>query len=562
MPLDGPELFALIAWLEGTLKPLKMRNNRTILQSLMQTDSPTSTDEVQQEISISQILASITARRTAIIFAAFVLAIVLGGVCAVVVAFQPTFTQASIVARLNFTGVDKGLYPNGTTFSPSDVLDTPIVQAVYERNNLAKTTDFSKFKQSLSITAQNADVERLQREYTARLSERTLSAADRSRLEQEFDSKLQGLHNGQFTLSLSSNENLFARSDVLTSKIFEEILGEWARLADSRGIFNYNVELYTPNMIAAIQRNDGDYVVVYDQIRTMIEQLLTNLGKIQKLPHANLVRAGDGKLTLADLKVQLQDIVRFRMPELLGMVRSAGLSRNANRSIIYINEQIVNIDRDIEALTKQREIAGSALQSYMDNRSAASHSTASTNPNDFSPRGSQQTNNSQMSGNSIPQFGESFLDRIVEMTTKNSDIAFRQELAREEMKLGNLLVDAEKEKSVYTGMLKAISQLPGTDIARRTEMKGWVESSISEITAQLQSSVVLLQDFYTKVSAEDLKPARAYDIITPIRASRAGTISEPKKLAIGAFGFWVLSCLGFCALAALFPKKPATEATA
>ncbi len=528
----------------------------------MQTDSPTSTDEVQQEISVSQIFASISARRTAIIVAAFVVAVILGGVCALVVAFQPTFTQASVVARLNFTGVDKGLYPNGTAFAPSDVLDTPIVQAVFEHNNLGKITDFSKFKQALSVTAQNAEVERLQREYTARLSERTISAAERSRLEQEFESKLQGLSNGQYTLSLSSYENLFARSDVITGKIFEEILAEWARLADSRGIFNYNVELYTPNMIAAIQRADGDYVVVYDQIRTLIEQLLTNLGKIQKLPHANLVRAGDGKLTLADLKVQLQDIIRFRLPELLGMVRSAGLSRNADRSIIYINEQIVNIDRDIMSLTKQRENTGRALESYMDNRSATSRSTVTATASDFSPRGGQQTNSPQMGGNSIPQFGESFLDRIVEMTTKNSDISFRQELSREEMKLGNLLVDAEKEKSVYTGMLKAISKPEGIDPTRRNEMKGWVETAISEITAQLQTSVMLLQDFYTKVSVQDLKPTRAYDIITPIRASRTGSLSTPKKLALGAFGFWVLSCLGFCALAALFPKKSVDHATA
>ncbi len=528
----------------------------------MQTDSPTSTDDAQQEISLSQIVASIISRRTAIIVAALVLAVFLGSLWALAVAFQPTFTQASIVARLNFTGVDKGLYPNGTAFAPSDVLDTPIVQAVFERNDLAKITDFSTFKQSLSITTQNSEVERLQREYTARLSERTLAAADRARLEQEFESKLQGLRNGQFTLSLSSSENLFARSDVLTGKVFEDILEEWARFADSRGIFNYNVELYTPNMIAAIQRADGDYVVVYDQIRTMIEQLLNNLGKIQKLPHANLVRAGEGNLTLADLKVQLQDITRFRLPELLGMVRSAGLSRNAERSMIYINEQIVNIDREIAALTKQRENTGAALQSYMDNRSATSRSTTGGNLGDFSPRGSQQSNNTQMGGNSIPQFGESFLDRIVEMTTKNSDIAFRQELAREEMKLGNLLVDAEKEKTVYASMLKALAQTPSAETTRRNEMKNWVEASITEMTAQLQASVVLLQDFYSKVSAQDLKPTRAYDIISPLRTSSVGSFSTPKKIALGALGFWVLSILGFCALAALFPKKSVAEVTA
>ena len=519
----------------------------------MQNEIPAPAEEIQQEISLSQIFASIASHRVAIFIASIVLAALLAGVSAVIIAFQPTFTQASVVTRLNFTGADKGLYPNGTAFAPSDLLDTSVVQAVFERNNLDKAMKFSDFKQALSITAQNPEIERLQREYTARLSERTLSSTDRSKLEQEFESKLQGMQNAEFTLSLSSNETLFARSDIITGKLFEEILTEWASRADAKGIFNYNIELFTPNMLATIQRPNGDYIIVYDQIRTVIEQLTLNLEKIQKLQHANLVRAGTGNLTIADLRLQLQEILHFRLSEILGLIRSAGLSRDTERSVIYINEQIVYIDREIAALTKKREIASSGLQSYMDNRTTNRSTTATQG--DYASK-AQSPGNPIFGGNSIPQFGESFLDRIIDITSKSSDTKFRQDLAREEMKIANELVTAEREKEVYVAMLKALTQSSVTDLARREEMKKWVETSIKEITAQLQESIVLIQEFYNKVSAQDLKPTRAYDIITPLRVSKNGIISAPKKLALGAFGVWVVGFLGFCALAALFPKKP------
>ena len=50
--------------------------------------------------------------------------------------WYPNQKTAQIGFRLLFEGADKGEYPNGTPFGPSDITSTPILEQVYKTNSV------------------------------------------------------------------------------------------------------------------------------------------------------------------------------------------------------------------------------------------------------------------------------------------------------------------------------------------------------------------------------------------------------------------------------------------
>jgi len=56
----------------------------------------------------------------------------------------------------------------------------------------------------------------------------------------------------------------------------------------------------------------------------------------------------------------------------------------------------------------------------------------------------------------IPQFGDSFLDRIIELAGRNDDVKFRQQFAERMSQEALKEVEIDKDLSLYQDMLKAL----------------------------------------------------------------------------------------------------------
>ena len=75
----------------------------------------------------------------------------------------------------------------------------------------------------------------------------------------------------------------------------------------------------------------------------------------------------------------------------------------------------------------------------------------------------------------IPQLGESFLDRVINLSTQNSDIAFRQDLSKQTINLGKGIVDQDRERAIYQKMKDAISDPNALTRPNREEVSKWVK---------------------------------------------------------------------------------------
>jgi len=74
----------------------------------------------------------------------------------VVYVLRPSYQEAACRSVVCYTGVDKGpVIRTATEFSPADLVATPVLEKVYERNGLTRYLTFDRFKSALAVIAMN-----------------------------------------------------------------------------------------------------------------------------------------------------------------------------------------------------------------------------------------------------------------------------------------------------------------------------------------------------------------------------------------------------------------------
>ncbi len=131
---------------------------------------------------------------------------------------SPSVSIATVGFRLNFDGADRNMYPNGTTFSPQEIVSVPILTRVYENNLLKQYLRTDEFYTALFVSALNTRVELLDAEYMARLQDARLSTVDRQRIEEEYKAKRQQLKTAHYNLTLTTPSGLTRVPEVVVKK--------------------------------------------------------------------------------------------------------------------------------------------------------------------------------------------------------------------------------------------------------------------------------------------------------------------------------------------------------
>ncbi|MBE3112431.1 MAG: hypothetical protein IMZ46_18310 [Acidobacteria bacterium] len=93
----------------------------------------------------------------------------------------PAEQVATLEFRLLFEGADKGQYPNGTKFNPTEIASAPVLNEVFKANDLQRFGRYDAFKETLFILQSNPELDLLSYEYQAKLADTKLTPVDRAR---------------------------------------------------------------------------------------------------------------------------------------------------------------------------------------------------------------------------------------------------------------------------------------------------------------------------------------------------------------------------------------------
>jgi hypothetical protein len=467
-------------------------------------------DVYDDQISLLPLLVSVWMYRrvVGVVVAGVMVTFVI--VAAVAAVRAPVEQMGTVGFLLLFDDASQGRYPNGIPFSSAEITSTPVLEEVFNVNALDRFGSFEDFQNSLFILQANPELDLLFYEYQTKLSVLGLTAVDRTRIENELQGKRESLTEPQFTLNLRRDNRTARMPPSLVSKVLDDTLAGWARQAGERkGALLYDIPVLSSNILSWDRIESEDYLVGTDILRTQIMRITANIQEISELPGAALIRVGDDRWSLAEARLALEDILRFQIQPLLGMIRATGASKDPGALNPYISSRLFQLVIEREEAQKRVQVVQESLRAYMPQKQAV-----------VVPEGGSVSEGVTFGGQGmIPQLSESFLDRMVEMSNldERSDVSYRQELTDLVISESLTMAALEREQKYYEEVNSALSEasgslraLGGEDVLLSANAK--LERAFNEVVLVVDQ----MNAVYEELSTQNLNPSTLlYSVTTP-----------------------------------------------
>jgi hypothetical protein len=338
--------------------------------------------------------------------------------------FSPTQRITTRKFRLDFKGASEGLYPNGVKFSSSDITSTPVLLQVFNENHLERFTKFPSFSRALFVLESNPDYERIAAEYQGRLADPKLSAIDRDRLQREWQAKSASLAKSDYSLNWLRSSETAGVPESVVRKVLTDTLQAWSRYATSeQRVLQYRVSIFSPEMLSGSA--DGEPIVAIHVLRSKIYKILQNIDDLREVPGSDLIRTSNG-MSLEEIRLRLTEIVRFRLEPLAGRVGTSGLIGDRAGAIRFLESQLAYDQRQLKSAQENAEAIHQSLAVYSLDQRGFTPETANAAPTTTSREARPRAGDTVM-----PQINDSFIDRLMMLTSQASDVQYRQKLVDE-----------------------------------------------------------------------------------------------------------------------------------
>lgn len=459
-------------------------------------------DDGDDSLSLQHAAQTLWAYRWTMVIALGALVLVFAGAMLLVYLVAPKERLATLSFRLTFDGADRDEFPNGTRFSPAEIVSTPVLSEVHRMNELQRYLKFADFKESVFVLQANADLQLMSYEYQSRLADTKLMPVDRGRIEEEFRRKRESLRSAEYSLNFQRSARALQMPDSVMSKTLQDTLSTWAQqAADRKGAVRYNIPVLSKNVFSRDFFAAEDYSVSVDILRAVAERMLQNVAEIAKLPGASAVRIGDAQMSLAEARSKLEDILRFKLEPLLARIRGSGLSRDPKGLERYFDGRIVQTQLEREEAAQRVRGLQDALRAYLQRGGGSDGSVA---PGLAGERG----------GTVMPQLSESFIDRLVDLSSESRDVEYRQKLTNRIIDEGVTLAQLSKQVQYYELVKKSFSGGGGAQ-------DGGLAAEVSATTEQAYKQISLVTDqvgeLYKRIAEQNLNPSAVlYTMTSPL----------------------------------------------
>lgn len=453
------------------------------------------------------------------------------GVAAVFVAavlalwlFLPAERIATIEFRVNFDGAADNRYPNGMPFSPPEIVAAPVLAEVWQRNDLGRFGTLSDFKGALFILESNPELELLAYEYDAKLADSKLLPADRAAIEQEFRQKRAALRDPVYSINLRSSERFTRLPAELGQKVLTDTLNTWAEQAELRkGALNYQVPMLSSAILSKDAIEQEDFFVGADLLRAKAQRVVYSIAQIEAIPGAMTIRTTKDNASLAEIRASIEDVLRFDLEPLLGIIRAQGITRDRRLLQLYASNRLFQTRLERQEAEARASAIEDSLREYTSQRLGRQGSDARSGsvPGAGRPSGAADT------PALIPQLGDSFLDRLIELSsaTQQTDTRYRQDLVNRLITEKTRVAAADKEMAFYEDLVRSL-QSPVIGGALSAELSRLVGARTTTAYQSIARSTDQLAALYKELSVQNLIPsARLYSTTVPFVQRKRSTLS-------------------------------------
>lgn len=443
-------------------------------------------------ISIRDVVQTLGQYAAAILLSVTAVGVTYVLIAAYVYLRSPARVVTTLPFRLDFRGAAVGQYPNGLRFSSADVVNAHILNEVFHRNRLGDLIDFQSFCGSVVVFEANRALNRLNAEYEARLADPKLTPVDRERIERDFDAKRESLAKSDYALAFIDGSGGKSVPPSVIEKTLRDILAVWARQAVvEHKVLDHMVPVLSPNVLETSLFESTEQVVALAILRNRVVSILNNIDLIAKTPGIDLVRTKKTQASLAEVRLELEDVLSFRIDPLITAARSSGMVRNPQAALRALESQLAYSRRQLEAARGREQALRSAFAMYEQKNESAPAGDSRTAPS--TPPEPETRNETVM-----PQLSDSFLDRIVLLAARSSDRDYRQRMVDSIKDAALMTVPAEQSVAFNEKLVqdfKANPPAPGP-----AEQAGALREDWNRTLAALRGSVVQVNELYIAAS--------------------------------------------------------------
>jgi hypothetical protein len=417
---------------------------------------------------------------------------------------SPVERLSSVPFRLLFDGAEKGEYPNGTLFSTSEIVAGPVLTEVFKIDDLQRFGKYEDFKDTMFVLQSNIDLDLLSYEFQGRLADTRLTPVDRSRIEEEFRRKREALVDPVYSLKMRRHERLTGMPRDLVNKVLLDVLAVWAKQADERkGATKYNVDVFSPGILQRQMLEQEDYLVAIDIMRSKTARVLATLEEIEKLPGAKALRVGEDRLSVADVRAGLQDVIRFKLEPLMGLIRSEGITKNSRALSQYAANQLFQLQQErLESAARVQALQAS-VREFSDQGALAGGDTGTgTAGQGGSPRGTI-----------APQLDQSFLDRLMGLSIAKEQFEYRRKITDEVIIASQVAAAKAREAAYYEDLAKELRASSGR-VLGSPDMVALIKTRSAQAFDEIVQGIEKTAMIYRELSAQNLNPSSTVFAVT------------------------------------------------
>lgn len=418
---------------------------------------------------------------------------------------SPVERTGSVQFRLLFDGAERGEYPNHTLFNPAEIVAAPVLTEVFRSNNLGRFGKYEDFKDSVFVLQSNAELEMLTYEYRGLLADTKLVPVDRARIEDEFRRRRAALADPMFSVNMRRSERLVTLPRDLMNKVLIDILNVWAKQAyERKGATRYNVDVLSAGILQRDVLDREDYLVAIDILRAKTIRVIDTLDEIAKLPGARTIRVGPAQVSLAEVRAGLEDVIRFKLEPLLGLIRSEGVAKNPRSLVLYASNQAFQLRQERQESADRVRALQDSLREF-----------TAQGPQQVEVKGGGAASGAVQGGaqSVMAQFDQSFLDRIMALSTAREDSQYKRKLTDRIIEESDLMAAKTREASYYEGLVKEL-QGSSSRASGASDVVRVIASRTAEAYEEISKGIEQTATIYRDLSALNLNPSTAVYTVT------------------------------------------------
>src|SRR5262249_54191016 len=327
----------------------------------------------------------------------------------VILRYTRPVTTTTFISRFQFTfpNVDRGRYPDGRRFTINEIVEPAILDQVYNQLQLNQFgIERNAFYTAFSIRPFALTEPEIVDMFRQQLADRRVLFAERERLEQQLRARLEQASHGAAELSFTLYGRLTLPPEVGRA-VVQLVPRVWSQYAiENKGVLKIQGFSGVDNVIP---KETIDKQPLPLAILTLIEanqRLDDRISEIGKTPGIWTVRDAVSGKSYRDLEWDIRELQLFHINPLRAALTTYGFPDYGGELRDILQQRISHLEILQAKATKQAEDIGESLTRFLDATAGLTRRATERHGTDQGVAG----------GTTIPQVGEGFIDRIIELT--------------------------------------------------------------------------------------------------------------------------------------------------